>query len=60
VPHDPSVIGKPQSGKCAGCYAELEADEIVRWDARAWAAWCWPCFKRIYLPNLARLQEQDK
>ena len=54
---DPSVIGKPRSGKCAGCYIELDENTLVRWDAKAWAAWCWPCFKKIYLPNLTRLQE---
>jgi len=60
VTHERQIIGKPTKALCAGCSAVIEGHDIVRWDATAWACWCWPCFKRQYLPNLARLQELDQ
>lgn len=48
---------KPDIAICAVCQTLVVDDEIVRYRNSGWAAYCWPCFKARFLPNLTRLQE---
>lgn len=51
--------GRPAIAICAKCSALIIDDEIVWYGAQNWTAYCWPCFKANYLPNLTRLQEEN-
>jgi hypothetical protein len=49
--------GKPDIALCAICQRLVVDSDIVRYRNTRWAAYCWPCFKQKFLPNLTRLQE---